>query len=262
MTENTLMSDVRLIMEPPIARIVLDRANRRNAMSAAMWRDLAKFCVEIETNSEIGAVIVEGAGGHFCSGADITEFDTVFADLESARGYLAAIERALTALSLLDRPTLGKLRGSAVGGGLAIALACDLRFAADDTYLAIPPAKLGLLYGPVETRLLVETIGSAAAKDLLFSGRSVATEEAVRMGLINRRTPALALDSDVDSQVREWGMLSRYSIQGAKKAVRAVLASNFDELRALVEAAATSDDFREGRAAYGERRPPLFSPRR
>jgi enoyl-CoA hydratase/carnithine racemase len=153
------------------------------------------------------------------------------------------------------------LRGAAVGRGLAIALACDLRFAADDTHIAVPSAKLGLLYGPVETRLLVEIVGSAAAKDLLFSGRSVPTDEAIQMGLINRRTSLSSLDRDVENRAKDWALLSGSSIRGAKKAVRAVLASNFDRVRELVEAAATSDDFSEGRAAFRAKQPPLFSQR-
>jgi enoyl-CoA hydratase/carnithine racemase len=253
------MSDLRLVLEPPLARIVLDRPERRNAISAAMWRELANLCAEIEATADVDGVIVEGAGGHFSSGADIAEFDAVFADLESARAYLGAIERGLEALCRLDRPSLAKLEGSAVGGGLAVALACDLRFAAEDAHLAVPPAKLGLLYGPVETRLLVETIGPAAAKDLLFSGRTVETEEALRLGLINRRLPAAALAGAVEAEARQWTKLSRTSIRGAKRAVRAALASDAAGLRTLVEAAATGEDFREGRAAFKAKRPPHFA---
>jgi enoyl-CoA hydratase/carnithine racemase len=252
------MSDLRLLLEPPLARIVLDRPERRNAMSEAMWRDLARLSAEIEARAEIKAVIVEGAGGHFCSGADIAEFDEVFAAANSARAYLGAIEHALEALNQLDRPTLARIEGSAVGGGLAIALACDLRFAAEDAHLAVPPAKLGLLYGPVETRLLVETIGPAAAKDLLFSARAVEPQEALRLGLINRSLPAAALAEAAETQARTWSRLSQTSIRGAKKAVRAALAANFDELRALVEGAALGKDFREGRAAFKAKRPANF----
>jgi enoyl-CoA hydratase/carnithine racemase len=252
------MSDLRLILEPPLARIVLDRPERRNAMSAAMWSDLVHVCEEIESNAEIETVIVEGAGGHFCSGADISEFDEVFADAGSARTYLDAIERALEALNRLNRPTLAKIEGSAIGGGLAIALACDLRFAAQDAHLAAPPAKLGLLYGPVETRLLVETIGAAAAKDLLFSARAVEPQEALRLGLINRCLPAAALAEASRAQAKAWSGLSQASIRGAKKAVSAALAAKFVELRELVEAAALGDDFREGRAAFKAKRSAQF----
>ncbi len=255
------MSRLRLVVEAPLARLVLDRPERRNAMSAAMWRGLAELCGEIERRSEIDAVIVEGVGGHFCSGADIAEFDEVFADLDAARAYLGAIETGLEALARLDRPSLAKVEGATVGGGLALALACDLRFAAEEAHLAIPPAKLGLLYGPVETRLLVETIGAAAARDLLFSARRVETEEALRLGLINRRLAAADLDDAVERQARDWTKLSRVSIRGAKKAVRAALGSNHGELRALVEAAAMGEDFREGRAAFAAKRPPQFGRR-
>src|SRR4051812_25623853 len=121
------MSAFRLVVEPPIARVVLNRPAQRNAMSAAMWRGLASVCAEIERQDEIDAVIVEGAGGHFCSGADIAEFDDVFATAETARAYLASIEEGLEAVCRLDRPTLAKVEGAAIGGGLALALACDLR---------------------------------------------------------------------------------------------------------------------------------------
>jgi enoyl-CoA hydratase/carnithine racemase len=230
------MSDLRLSFEPPVVRLVLDGPARRNAMTAAMWGDLPKFCAEIEHHSDVDAVIVEGAGGHFCSGADVSEFDKAFADLKSAREYLGAIESALLSLSHVDRPTLAKIRGSAVGGGLAVALACDLRFAADDAHMAVPTAKLGLIYGPIETRLLVEIVGAAAAKDLLFSGRSVTPDEALCLGLI-----------------------SRVSVRGAKKAVQAALASRLEDVRALVESAVAGADFREGRAAFSEKRSPRFS---
>ena len=255
------MSRLRLVVETPLARLVIDRPERRNAMSAAMWRDLADLCGEIEQSPEINAVIVEGVGGHFCSGADIDEFDEMFANLDAARAYLGAIEKALEALAQLDRPTIAKIEGAAIGGGLAMALACDLRFAAENAHLAVPPAKLGLLYGPVETRLLVETIGPTAAKDLLFSARRVETQEALQLGLINRRLTVAELGEAVECQGLEWTKLSGASIRGAKRAVRAALGSNPGELRALVETAALGEDFREGRAAFAAKRAPQFGRR-
>jgi enoyl-CoA hydratase/carnithine racemase len=255
------MPNLSVSYDPPVARLVLDRPARRNAITAAMWTHLPSLCAEIESHSQIKAVIVEGAGDYFCSGAEITEFDRTFSDIESARTYLGVIENALLALSQLDRPTLAKMRGAAIGGGLAVALAGDLRVAADDTYFSIPPAKLGLLYGRIETRLLVETVGPAVAKDLLFSGRAVSAGEALSMGLINRCLPDASLDVEVERQAGEWSNLSGASVRGAKKAVRAVLDLRLGDLRAMVEDAVMGEDFREGRAAFLEKRSPLFARR-
>ena len=252
------MREIALECEPPLARIRLDRPDRRNAMSLAMWRALPEICADIEARADVRVVIVEGAGGHFCAGADISEFDVTFGDLEAARTYLDAIEAGLEALVALDRPVIAMLEGNAIGGGLAIGLSCDLRFCADDAHLAIPPAKLGLLYGPVETRRLVEMVGPAHARDLLFSGRRVTTQEALAMGLIDRRAPASELRGAVESYAREIAVLSQASIRGAKKAVEAVMKGDAASLRGLVEEAAMGGDFREGRTAFGDKRKPRF----
>ena len=160
------MPELRVSLEWPVARLVLDWRARRNAITAAMWADLPRLCAEIESRSGTDVVIVQGAGRHFCFGADITEFGQTFSDIRSARSYLGAIEKALLALSQLDRPALAKMRGAAIGGGLAIALAYDLRIVADNRYFAISPAKL-------------------AAKDLLYSGRAVCAAKAPSWGLID-----------------------------------------------------------------------------
>jgi enoyl-CoA hydratase/carnithine racemase len=252
------MSDLSLIFLGPVARLTLNRPERRNAMTGAMWRGLVDVCAEIEARADVAVVIVEGAGGHFCSGADIGEFDVAFADTESACAYLGGIEAGLNALAALDRPTVACVEGSCVGGGLAVALACDLRFVAEDAHLAVPPAKLGLLYGPVETRLLVEAVGPAVAKDLLFSARRVSADEALRLGLVNRVLPGAELKGAVETYARDLTTLSAASIRGAKKAVRAALDGDSAGLRGLVETAALGADFREGRAAYQAKRAPRF----
>ncbi len=253
------MANLYLEFEPPLARLKIDNAERRNAMSAAMWRDLPALCRDIESRANILAVVVEGVGEHFCAGADIREFDEVFADSTRARAYLLAIEQGLEALSRVDRPTIAKLQGTAFGGGLALAMGCDLRFAATGAHFCIPPAKLGLLYGPAETRLLVETVGPAVAKDLLFSGRVVEANEAVQMRLISRCVPAAALEQTVLNEVSNWSLLSQASIRGAKKAVRAVIAADVQAVRDLVEAVAMGEDFYEGRAAFKEKRAAKFN---
>ena len=252
------MRELSLVFEPPLARLRLDRPERRNAMTLAMWSTLPDMCAEIERREDARVLVVEGAGGHFCSGADISEFDAVFRDAEATREYLGAIEDGLEALIALDRPAIAVLEGSAVGGGLALALCCDLRFCAEDAHLAIPPAKLGLIYGPVETRRLVELVGPARAKDLLFSGRRVETAEALAIGLIDRRLPQSELAGAVEGYAREVAGLSPTSVFGAKRAVEAVARDDAAELRNLAQAAALGEDFREGRAAFAEKRKPRF----
>ena len=252
------MQAVSLEFEPPLARLTLNVPQRRNAMSQAMWRAIPHLCAEIEARDDVRVVILEGAGGHFCAGADISEFDEVYRDREATRAYLDAIESCLRALIAIDRPTIAKLEGSAIGGGLALAMGCDLRFSAEDAYLAVPPAKLGLLYGPVETRRLVKLVGPARAKDLLFSGRKVETAEALAMGLIDRRVAPSELHGAVETYARDLASLSQTSIRGAKRIVDAGSGGAQVDLRALIEAAALDEDFREGRAAFAARRKPTF----
>ena len=254
------MDDILLTIEPPLARLRLNRPERRNAVSRAMWLALPGLCARIAA-SEALVVIVEGAGGHFCAGADIGEFDVVYRDAAATGDYLDAIQGALGALAALERPTLAKIEGNCVGGGLALALACDLRFCADDAHLAIPPAKLGLLYGFAETKRLVALIGPARAKHLLFSARRVAPAEAQHIGLIDRVTPQGRLEATVAAYVSELAALSQQSIRGAKAAVDAVsdgLDAENAAFRALVEQAALGEDFAEGRRAFAAKRSALF----
>ncbi len=258
------MSDIDLIFDPPLARVRLASPARRNAMSRAMWRALPEICAAIEARADALVVVVDGAGGPFSAGADIAEFETVYRDAEATRDYIDSIQMALSALASLDRPTIAAIEGSAVGGGLAVALSCDLRFVADDAHLAAPPAKLGLVYGPIETSRLVALIGPARAKDLLFSGRRVSPAEALAIGLVDRVVPAAELKSTVEDYAAGLAGLSQRSIRGAKRIVDALaagLALDSAPLREAVEDAALGEDFREGRVAFVDKRAPRFSDR-
>ena len=255
------MTDIALNIEPPFARIVLNRPERRNAISRAMWRALPAIRTAIEARADVLVALVEGEGGHFSAGADIAEFDEVYRDAAAARDYGDAVQDGFRALIDLDRPTIAVLRGNTVGGGLGLALACDLRFCAADAYLAATPARLGLIYGHAETRRLVELVGPSRAKDLLFTGRRIETEEALAIGLIDRRVETALLDT-VLGYARGLAELSQASIRGGKRAVDAISGGMTVETpayRALAELAALGLDFAEGRAAFAEKRPPRFS---
>ena len=261
-TRAGLMSDIDLTFAGPLARVRLDSPARRNAMSRTMWLALPRICAAIGARADALVVVVEGAGGDFCAGADIQEFAEVYRDAAAAHDYVNAIQDGLMALAALDRPTIAALTGAAVGGGLGLALCCDLRFCADDAMLAITPAKLGLLYGHVETRRLVELVGPACAKDLLFSGRRIAPAEALAIGLVDRVAPAHELAGAVAAYCTVLAGLSQRSIRGAKRAVDAIARGMPAESRAFreaVEDAAMGEDFREGRAAFTEKRAPGFT---
>jgi enoyl-CoA hydratase/carnithine racemase len=258
------MDDIVLTIEAPLARIRLNRPERRNVISLAMWRALPELCQRVEAAEEALVVIVEGVGDHFSAGADITEFETVYRNAETTRDYLDAIQDGLNALAALDRPTLAALRGNAIGGGLAVGLCCDLRFCAEGAYLAITPAKLGLLYGFAETRRLIDLVGPARAKDILYSARRIDGQEAVAIGLIDRLAPVDRLNETVETYARDLSKLSQRSIRGAKFAVEAIaggMTSETEAFRRLIEDAARGEDCIEGRAAFAEKRPPVFRSR-
>jgi enoyl-CoA hydratase/carnithine racemase len=258
------MTDISLLFEPPFARIVLNRPERRNAITRAMWRALPAIRAAIEAREDLLVTLVEGEGVHFSAGADIAELGEIYRDAAAGRDQCDAVQDGLKALMDLDRPTIAVIRGVAIGGGLGLALACDLRFCAADAHLAITPAKLGLVYGHAETRRLIELIGPSRAKDLLFTARRIETDEALAIGLIDRRVET-ALQETVLGYARGLADMSQMSIRGGKRAVDAIaagLARETPAYRALTEAAALGPDFSEGRAAFAEKRAAKFAFRR
>jgi enoyl-CoA hydratase/carnithine racemase len=260
--EESGMDEITLSIEPPLARLRLNKPARRNVVSQAMWRALPDLCRRIEAERDALVVIVEGAGDHFSAGADITEFETVHRSEESTREFVEAIQEGLNALIALDRPSIAALRGNSIGGGLAIALACDLRFCADNVYLAITASKLGLLYNFVETRRLVELVGPSRAKDILFSSRRLDGNEALAIGLVDRVVPTERLDEAVEAYARNLAKLSQYSIRGEKYIIDAIaggLGAETPALRRVIADAARGEDCVEGRQAFAEKRQANFT---
>ena len=254
------MTEISLRFEPPFARIVLNRPERCNAITRAMWRALPAIRAAIEAREDLLVALVEGEGAHFSAGADIVELGDIYRDAAATRDFGDAMQDGLKALMNLDRPTIAVIRGVAIGAGLGLALACDLRFCADDAHLAITPARLGLIYGHAETRRLVELVGPSRAKDLLFTARRIETDEALAIGLIDRRIEA-ALQETALGYARGMADLSQASVRGCKCAVDAIaggMNKETPDYRALTEAAAFGPDFVEGRNAFAEKRTARF----
>jgi len=255
---------VRLERAGAVATLRLDQPAKRNAMTRAMWAALPALVAEAAADPAVAALTVEGAGAHFCGGADIGEFAAAYASAESAAEANAAIAAGVEALAGFPKPSLAVIRGACVGGGVALALACDLRFAAADARFAVTPARLGLIYSQADTTRLVRAVGAARAKDLLFGARLIGAEEALRIGLVQEVRPADELGAFAADWLSPIVAGSRTALRDIKRMVDAVEAGAPPGDPALVRLFADAfhgEDFREGRDAFMQKRQPSFRAR-
>lgn len=256
MSEHILISHVG-----GVATVTLNRPEKRNAVRLAMWRRLERLFLDLREDRGIRAVILAGAGGHFCAGADISEFGEVRSDAESARVYEAATEAATIAIRDFPRPTIAAVTGFGVGGGCGLALACDFRIGDATTRMGIPAARLGIVYSPHDCGLLYRQVGLAAAKRVLFSGRYFSAEECLAMGLLDG-TAENALEGARDLAA-EFADNAPLTLQGSKFVLEALDAGDVEarrqEIAALMDGAIASADYREGARAFLEKRRPAFT---
>lgn len=244
--------------------LILNRPERRNAINAAMWAGIPALMSRLAEEDAVKVVVISGAGDEaFASGADISEFAQNRTDAGQARAYEAQNEAALASIRGAGLPVIAMIHGFCIGGGLAIALACDLRIAAETSVFALPPAKLGLAYPVSGLRDVLGAVSAATAKDLLFTGRRIAAGEALRLGLVNRVVGASELAGTTDAICAEIAGNAPLSILAAKRAVAAISATTIpqdqlDELASLSDACFASADYAEGRQAFLEKRKPGF----
>ena len=240
-----------------IAVVSLRRPEKRNALNLAMWRRLAETFEGLGARSDVRAVILHGAGGHFCAGADIAEFDEVRADVHSAREYDRITEKATLAISQWRGPTIAAISGYAIGGGCGLALACDFRVADETAKIGITAARLGIVYSLLDTRLLFRQVGLSGAKRILFAAERLSAEEAFRVGLIDF---PLAKDALADAMQFAEKLMSNapLTVAGSKQMLNSIAEGTSEakreELERLVSAAYQSQDYREGRAAFAQKR--------
>jgi len=260
MNINVTRPPIRIDRQGEIAVLTLDRPEKRNAIGAATWRALPLAAAELETDNTIKVVIVTGAGGHFSAGADISEFEDTFATTDSAVAYGAEMAEGIEAIAAVCKPVLAAINGVCIGGGVALALACDLRIAAADARLAITPAKLGMLYPPIDTRRLAACVGVPAAKRLLFGADVIEGREAAAIGLVDiLAEPGEALHRAMAEAMRIAGV-SQYTVRGMKQFLDGLARPDADTRQsAAFIAALEGPDFHEGRAAFMERRAPRFT---
>lgn len=244
-----------------IAVVSLRRPEKRNALNLAMWRKLAETFEQLDARSDVRAVILHGAGGHFCAGADISEFDEVRADEHSAKEYDRITEKATLAISQWRGPTIAAISGYAIGGGCGVALACDFRVADETARIGITAARLGIVYSLLDTRLLYRQVGLAGAKRVLFAAEHLSAEEAFRVGLVDfpLAKDALAAATQFAGKLVANAPLT---VAGSKQMLNTIAEGTSDarreELEQLVAGAYQSQDYREGRAAFAQKRRPGF----
>ncbi|MEC9293834.1 MAG: enoyl-CoA hydratase [Chloroflexota bacterium] len=246
-----------------VGSIIFNQPEKRNAVSYAMWQAIPEIIRDFSSSDDVRVVVMSGSGDRaFVSGADISEFEKLRNTPEQIEIYDAATSASNKALRSLDKPLIAMIRGFCVGGGLAISLAADLRIAADDGQFGVPAAKLGLGYGYAGIKELMNIVGPSYAKEIFFTGQRFNAAEAEMMGLVNRVVPASELESTVDSYARTIADNAPLTVKAAKAAVNEGTKNSgerdLDRIAALVEACFNSDDYKEGRRAFMEKRPPRF----
>ncbi len=244
-----------------VAVVTLNRPKRRNAMSLAMWQELGRIFERLGEEREVRAIILTGAGGGFCAGADISEFEAVRKTVADGHAYEAANDACLNAIGACPKATIAAVSGPCYGGGAGIALSCDFRVADPTAYFAIPAARLSNVYGIDETRVLVEAAGVAVAKEVLFAGRRYDVDEAHRVGLATHRTDDDAMNG-ARALAASMANSAPLTIKGAKLVIEAVARAETDKRQAAILAvgdeAMASADYKEGVAAFAAKRDPVF----
>lgn len=241
--------------------LILNRPERRNALNAAMWEAIPPLIAGLSASPEVRVIVIRGAGTEaFAAGADISEFGESRQDAAAAARYEQLNGQAFAAVRGCAKPVIAMIHGFCIGGGLALALAADLRIADRSALFALPPARLGLAYPLDGLRDLVATVGAAAAREMIFTARRMSAEEALLSGLVNRLADDLAADTAaLGAEIAQGAPLT---ITHAKRAIDLISGrpGHVDEaeVRALAARCFDSADYAEGRAAFAEKRKPVF----
>ena len=252
---------LRVERDGPVGRLVLDNPERRNAINADMWRAIPKAIGEFNADAAIRVIVIRGEGTQaFAAGADISEFEKNRSSESEVKDYEAATAAAHQAIETSPKPVIALIHGFCVGGGLAVALSCDLRYADTSSRFAIPAARLGLGYGVHGTGRLVATVGHANAREIMFSACRYDAHEALAMGLVHRVLPDAELDAYVQTMALQLAANAPLTIAASKAVINALAEpkGEFSEAEAAVARCMKSEDYVEGRRAFMEKRTPAF----
>jgi enoyl-CoA hydratase len=259
------MQDHKVIghKDGPVGHIIFNNPAKLNAVSLDMWEVVHDLLTGYTKDNAVQVVVVSGAGGKaFVSGADISKFESERANMEAQKRYDSISGKSYDLLYNFPKPTLAKITGYCIGGGMNLAGCCDLRFCNEGARFGIPAAKLGVGYGFERVRRLSESIGLPKTLEVIYTGRQFSAQEALDMGFVQRVTA----DRDLDAAVAETTALiaqnAPLTIALAKAAAREMgkpqTERDFARLDAMLKACFDSKDYVEGRRAFMEKRKPNF----
>ena len=250
--------------EGRVGTMVFNNPERHNAVSLEMWKAAAAILEDFARDDEVRVVILTGAGGKsFVSGADISKFEDERATREAVELYNATTDKVYSGVASYPKPTIAMIQGFCIGGGLNLAVCCDLRFCTEGSRFGLPAAKLGLGYPYAGLKRYIDTIGPAHTKDIFFSGRQFGAAEALSMGLVNRVVPDAELATFVKEYAGGVAANAPLTVDAIKQISLEVTKpeSERDLKRAaeLVARCFASQDYVEGRKAFLEKRKPVFT---
>ena len=253
---------IRVERQGRIGWLVFDHPERRNAISIDMWNAVPEAVRGLARDDEVRVVVLRGAGENaFVSGADVSEFESRRTG-SAAADYDRASLGAVGALLQLDKPVLAMIHGFCLGGGVAVSLAADLRYAADDAVFAIPAARLGVGYAMAGIEALANVVGISATKEIFFTARRFRADEALRMGLVNQVVPKAELENHVRETAERIAGNAPLSLRSVKQIAgelaKEPAARDHAKVAAGIRACLESEDYREGMRAFLEKRRPVF----
>jgi enoyl-CoA hydratase/carnithine racemase len=249
--------------EGRVGYMIFNNPERHNAVSFEMWDAASRIMDDFAKDDDVRVVVVTGAGGKaFVSGADISKFESERSNEEAIKSYNVIVEKANNSLYDFPKPTIAMIRGYCIGGGLGLAVCCDLRIASDNSRFAIPAAKLGLGYGFTGIKRLADVVGPSFTKEIFYTARQFDAAEAQTMGLVNRVLPADQLEAYVKDYADTIGGNAPLTVNAVKfianQTVRDESKRDLKHCADLVKGCFDSKDYVEGRRAFMEKRKPAF----
>ena len=250
--------------EGAIGWLVFNNPERRNAVSLDMWEAIPRVLDDFGADPAIRVVVLTGAGDKaFVSGADISQFEKERSSAEAVKRYDEIGERAQSRLANYEKPLLAMIRGYCLGGGMNIAVLCDIRIASDDARFGIPAAKMGLGYRASSMKKLVDIVGKPAALEIMLTARQFSAAEALQIGLVQKVVPAAELETATRAYCDMIAANAPLTIRTAKRVIAEVMKTTYDAAACdrWVKECFESEDYSEGRRAFMEKRKPVFKGR-